>query len=160
MDARIKFGKLEGQYFSQAKLDQVLIPLAEQIFRSFRVAEMPEIKEIQIFYDQAEDYHHAAFEIDGHKIDIRYYKVLACTIDGERGRMVPLSRPQGYRIHPLNHRSFEKAKGTKMKYLPATALGIFGSLAVIYGIYITSYGGCLVGLIPVAIGVVQSMPNE
>lgn len=73
----IKYGNLEGLYFSQAKIDQVLLPLAVSVSEL-----IPQASDFEIWYDPHKDYHHLKFAAGGKTFDIRYYKILAFDIDG------------------------------------------------------------------------------
>lgn len=74
----ITYGRLEGRFFSPYAIDNVMTPLAKRIEQMFNVV-------INVWYDDNADFYHCAFTTNGHKVDIRYYKVLSSYIDGKEG---------------------------------------------------------------------------
>ncbi len=71
-------GNTEGQYFTQWRFDE-LKDLAGLINEQIGVAEF------NLFYDPIQDFHHLAFEYNGHKADIRLYRVFSESVDGKDG---------------------------------------------------------------------------
>lgn len=65
----------------------VSVPLAMEL------ASIPAIKQIDIFYDPNEDYHHVKFTLDGHVFDIRWYKIYVVRRDD--GKETPFGRSSG-----------------------------------------------------------------
>ncbi len=78
----IKYGNHEGQYFTEWRFD-VLKDLLNLIIEGPREGlNIVGISDIELWYDQSEDFHRLAFVYNGHKVGIRFYKVLSYAIDG------------------------------------------------------------------------------
>jgi hypothetical protein len=73
----IVYGNLEGAYFSQAAIDHVMVPLANEIMEKLGV------ETVNVYYDAIADFSHCLFEVNGHRVDIKYYKIFGTTIDGK-----------------------------------------------------------------------------
>jgi hypothetical protein len=71
-------GNTEGQYFTEWRFDE-LRSLASLINERLGV------QDFTLFYDQNEDFHHLTFEYNNHKVDVRFYKVFAESVDGING---------------------------------------------------------------------------
>jgi hypothetical protein len=70
------YGPLEGQYFTQWRIDE-LQSLASEVEQR-----LPAATNFRLWYDPRQDYHHLSFNFNGKLFDIRYYKILGLEIDG------------------------------------------------------------------------------
>lgn len=77
---QIAYGNLKGTYFLQGAIDNFVKPLAEDIIK-----EIPGVSDVNIFYDELNDFYHCAFKAGGKSFDVRYYKVFSVSIDGKAG---------------------------------------------------------------------------
>lgn len=76
----IEFGNLEGRHFSPSAIDKVMVPLARLV-----QFEIPAAEGFKVWYDANEDFYHLSFSAHGKTADIKYYKGLSVSIDGEKG---------------------------------------------------------------------------
>ena len=67
-----------GPYFRPLALSKTLYRIAEVIERKF-----PEIPEFRLWYNDKTDYHMLSFRLEGNDYDIRFYKIFACTRNGD-----------------------------------------------------------------------------
>ena len=67
-----------GPYFQKAKFDTLKSFL--EICNGFSAMN---VKEAILNYDSIEDFHYLTFSVNGHSVQIKYYKVFSTTIDGE-----------------------------------------------------------------------------
>lgn len=82
----ITYGNREGQYFTQWRFD-----LLAELLQKVQEGPIPgqsetvEVANVEIWYDAREDYHRLKFDAQGHHVEVRLYKVFACTIDKAEG---------------------------------------------------------------------------
>jgi hypothetical protein len=74
------YGPLEGQYFTQWRIEE-LKDIAASIHER-----MPEATDFKLWYDPNQDFHHLSFTVNGKLFDIRYYKILGLEVDGRDDR--------------------------------------------------------------------------
>ena len=79
----INYGNLEGQYFTQWRIDDLVL-LANDIF-----SQIPDANLFQIWYDDKEDFHCMSFSVDDKMVSIRYYKLYRIDVDNETKHFFP-----------------------------------------------------------------------
>lgn len=83
-DPRITLGNQQGPHFEERKF-RYAIALAQKILHP--EGGVPGVEQIEVDYDAAEDFTHLRFTCNGHEVDIKYYKVMGVTVDGEMNHM-------------------------------------------------------------------------
>lgn len=102
-DPRIRLGNQQGRAF-EPKRFQFAVEVAQEILGGHGLSGVvPEVLdghgltnvlEIEVDYDARHDYTHLRFARNGHRVDLRYYKVLAVSFDDKAGT------PEGFSAHP------------------------------------------------------------
>lgn len=77
---QINKGNLQGKWFNHGSINDVMLPLATDVFNKF-----PILETVDLWYDDVQDFYHLSFTINDKLFDIRYYKAFSVTIDGHDG---------------------------------------------------------------------------
>ena len=77
MSLEIKYGSREGKNFTEWRFG-VLKELLHEIVLLKRNPQ-----NIIMWYDKGDDYHRVSFDLNGEKIEVRFYKVFGCSLNGE-----------------------------------------------------------------------------
>ena len=81
MRTQVKFGNMEGQYFTQWRIVD-LIELLDRIVFLYGEEPLIKVEDVLIHYDAVNDYHMLEFTSNGKAFEIRFYKVFSCSVDG------------------------------------------------------------------------------
>jgi hypothetical protein len=74
----ITYGNRSGRWYREGAIEHTVTPLANRIIEI-----IPGVSDVNIFYDDEQDFYHCRFKAGGKQFDVRYYKVFSVNIDGE-----------------------------------------------------------------------------
>lgn len=75
----VEYGKLEGQYFTQWRID-LLQDLLQLVVYCYGNSPLVAVENIRIWYDAKEDFHRMTCEIGGNRVAVRFYKVFSASV--------------------------------------------------------------------------------
>lgn len=77
----VEYGNMEGQYFTQWRID-LLNELLQTIVFAYDETPLVAVEDVKIWYDADEDFHRMTFTAAGTLFAVRLYKVFSVTVHG------------------------------------------------------------------------------
>jgi len=77
----IEYGNMEGQYFTQWRID-LLNEFLVTIVYGYSAVPLVAVEDVKIWYDANEDFHRMTFTSAGKRFAVQFYKVFSVTVDG------------------------------------------------------------------------------
>jgi hypothetical protein len=77
----VEYGNMEGQYFTQWRIDLLNEFLCTIVF-AYCDTPLVAVEDVKIWYDAAEDFHRMTFTSAGKRFAVQFYKVFSVTVDG------------------------------------------------------------------------------